>query len=176
MEAIVGYKGAGTIKLFISRFPGQKKWRVFVSTDTSISYVKMVEIYSIRWTIEVMFRECKQHLLLGKCQSQDFDAQIASITITFILYTFLSYMKRKQDYSTFGDVFLSIQNDVCKKNLAERLFELFESLLELAITTIAENGVMDITMFKQSDEYLLIKDIFSSSFLFGQLASVDNTG
>jgi len=174
MEVVVGYKGAGTVKLFMSRFPGQKEWRVFVTTDLSLTYVKMIEIYSIRWTIEVMFRECKQHLLLGKCQSQDFDAQIACVTITFMLYTFLAYMKRKQDYTTLGGLFSLMQQDVCEKNLAERLFDLFESLLELAIATIAENGGMDITALKSSAEYRFIKEMFSSSFLFGQMASVDN--
>jgi hypothetical protein len=41
-EAIVSYKDAGTIKLFINRFPGQKEWRVFASTDTSLSYTQMI--------------------------------------------------------------------------------------------------------------------------------------
>lgn len=172
-EVIVQYKDAGEVKLFISRYPGQKNWRVFVTTDTSLSYVKMIEIYSIRWTIEVMFRECKQHLLLGKCQSQSFDAQIASVTITFILYTFLVYMKRKQDYTTLGEALSLIQQDVCEKNLAERLFELFENLLELAIKTIVENGCLDISQFKTSLEYQLIKEIFASSFLFEQMDSVN---
>lgn len=174
MEAIVQYKDAGAVKLFMSRYPGQKKWRVFITTDTSLSYIKMVEVYTIRWTIEVLFRECKQHLLLGKCQSRDFDAQIASVTITFILYTFLAYMKRKQDYTTLGEALLFIQHDVCEKNLAQRLFELFETLLELAINAIAENGSMDIAQFKTSAEYRLIKETFASSFLFEQIGSVDN--
>ena len=173
LETIAQYKGAGEVKLFMSRYPGQKQWRVFITTDTSLSYVKMMEIYCIRWTIEVMFRECKQHLLLGKCQSQDFDAHIASATVTFILYTFLVYMKRKQDYTTLGEALSLIRQDVCEKNLAERLFELFESMLEWAIAAIANNGVMDVTQFKTSPEYQHIKEVFASSFLFEQLDSVN---
>jgi hypothetical protein len=172
-EAVVQYKSVGEVKLFMSRFPGQKSWRVFVTTDTSLSYTKMIETYSIRWTIEVMFRECKQHLLLGKSASQDFDAQIASVTITFILYTFLVYMKRKQDYTTLGEVFLLTQQDVCEKNLAERLFELFESLLDLAISTIIDNGVASIAQFKTSVEYQYVRTVFKSSFLFDQMDSLD---
>ena len=174
-EAIVDYKGVGAVKLFMSRFPGQRKWRVFVATDTSLSYVRMLEAYGVRWTIEVMFRECKQYLHLGKCQSQDFDAQIAGATTTFMLYTFLSYLKRKQDYATLGDVLSLLHEDACKKNLAERLFELFEDLLDLAVASISEHGTADIGLIKQSQEYRDIMGVFASSFLFEQLASVDIT-
>ena len=49
VEAVVNYKGVGTVKLFMSRFPRQRKWRVFVTTNTALSYVQMLEIYGIRW-------------------------------------------------------------------------------------------------------------------------------
>ena len=75
------------MKLYISRFPYQKEWRIFLSTDTSLSFVDMMEIYSIKWSIEVFFKEAKQHLGLCNCQSRDFDAQIASVTIV-VSYTF----------------------------------------------------------------------------------------
>jgi len=173
LEATVTYKGVGTLKLFMSRFPRQKEWRVFVSTNTSLSYVEMMEIYGIRWTIEVFFRECKQYLQLGKCQSQDFDAQIASITVVFILYTLLAYLKRMDSYETLGELFRLTQQDVCEKNMAERLFSLFEEILAVVIDSIASNGSMDITQFRQSEEYAFIKDIFASSFLLQQIHSVD---
>ena len=86
-EAVVSYKSIGEVKLFMCRYPRQKKWRIFITTDTKLSFVEMMKTYGIRWTIEVMFRECKQYLQLGNCQSRVFDAQIASITMTFILYT-----------------------------------------------------------------------------------------
>ena len=173
MEAVVTYKGVGTLKLFMSRYPRQKEWRVFVTTDTSLSYVKMMETYSIRWSIEVFFRECKQCLGLGKCQSQAFDAQIASTTIVFILYSLLSYLKRMGSYETLGGLFRMAQQDVCEKNMAEKLFALFEELLAVVIDAIASNGPMDITLFRQSEEHAFIKDIFDSSFLLRQIQSVD---
>lgn len=172
-EATVTYKGVGTLKLYMSRFPGQKEWRVFVTTDTSLSYVQMMEIYGIRWTIEVFFRECKQYLQLGKCQSQDFDAQIASITIIFILYTLLAYLKRIDSYETLGELFRLTQQDVCESNMAEKLFALFEEVLAAVIDSIASNGSMDITQFRRSKEYSFVKDIFATSFLLPQIQSVD---
>jgi len=87
-EVVVDYEGIGQVKLFFCRFPYQKKWRLFLSADISLSLLSMLEIYSIRWTIEVFIKETKQHLKLGTCQSRDFDAQIAHITTCYILYSF----------------------------------------------------------------------------------------
>jgi hypothetical protein len=173
MAAAVYYEGVGDVQLFICRYPGQKKWRVFITTNTSLSFIEMMKIYGIRWTIEVMFRESKQYLQLGTCQSQDFDAQIASNTITFMLYTFLTYLKRVGSYETMGELFRMTQQDVCEKNLAERLWALFEELLTYIVDVISSKGSMDITQLKQSEEYRYVKEIFASSFLFEQMSSVN---
>jgi len=175
-EATVAYSSdIGDVKLFICRYPGQKKWRVFVTTNTSLSFVEMMKTYSIRWSIEVLFRECKQYLKLGTCQSRNFDAQIASYTISFILYTLLAYLKRMESYETLGELFRLAQQDVCEKNLAEKLWDLFEELLEFMIQAIAVHGPMDITQFRLTDEYAFVKEIVESSFLFKQMASVNNS-
>ena len=124
--------------------------------------------------MEVIFRECKQYLRFGKCQSRDFDAQIASYTITFILYTMLAYLKRVESYETLGEIFRLTQQDVREKNLAERLWALFEEMLAFVIKTIADNGPMDVAQFTQSEEYTFVREIFESSFLFKQMESVNN--
>ena len=173
-EAVVSYKSVGTVKLFMSRYPGQKKWRVFITTNTKLTFVEMMKIYGIRWSIEVMFRECKQYLQLGSCQSQDFDAQIASITVTLILYTFLAYLKRMGSYETLGELFRMTQQDVSEKNLAERLWALFEEVLAFLIQVISAHGPMDITQFTQSQEYAFVKEIFAESFIFKQMRSSIN--
>ena len=66
------------------------------------------------------------------------------------------------------------QQDVCEKNLAERLWTLFEELLAFMIQAIADHGPMDVTEFTKTEEYAFVKEIFESSFLFGQMKSVDN--
>lgn len=174
-EVVVYYEGIGEVKLYICRFPYQKKWRIFISTDTSLNFIKMMEIYSIRWTIEVMFRELKQHLQLGKCQSRDFDAQIASVTISMILYIFLTYFRRMNAYESIGGLFELIKDDICEKNLAQRLWELFDELLQVVIDVIAKSGNVDITTFKNSPEYLYIKELFEASFLSNQMFEVNKS-
>jgi IS4 transposase len=72
------------VTLFFTRQGKGGKWKVFLTTDTKLSFVKLIEIYQIRWSIEVFFKETKQLLNLGGCQSNDFDAQIADATISMI--------------------------------------------------------------------------------------------
>ena len=43
-----------------------KDWKLLLSTDTTLSFVRVMELHQIRWTIEVMFKECKQYLRLGQ--------------------------------------------------------------------------------------------------------------
>ena len=97
------YEGVGEVKLYFCRFPNQKDWKLHLSTDTSFSFLAMLEIYSVRWTIEVFFREVNQYLKFGN--SQDFDAQISHVTTTYILYVFLANFRRINDYETLGGLF-----------------------------------------------------------------------
>jgi len=45
-----------------------------------------MELYQIRWSIEVLFKESKQYLRLGKSQNTDFCGQIADASLTMITY------------------------------------------------------------------------------------------
>ena len=100
------------------------------ATDLSLSYIKAMEIYSLRWGIEVLFKECKQHLNLGKTQSNDFDAQIAGTTISFMIYTMLAFHKRMHAYETMGSLFDHLKDQLLENTIAERLWFVF---LELQI-------------------------------------------
>jgi len=173
-EVEVNYEGIGIVKLCICRFPYQKKWRIFISTDVSLSFSEIMERYSVRWTIEVMFKELKQHLQFGKCQSRDFDAQISSVTISLILYIFLSYFRRINAYETLGGLFEYIKDEMLEKNLAQRLWELFDELLQLVIDVVSKSGKVDISSFRGVPEYQYLKDLFESSFLCNQIIDVNN--
>ena len=172
-ETVVNYEGIGLVKLYFCRFPYQKKWRLFLSTDTSLSLLSMLEIYSVRWSIEVFFKETKQHLKLGTCQSRDFDAQIAHITTCYILYTLLAYFRRVNAYESLDGLFAEIKDELIEKNVAERLWELFDDLLQVVITSIAKSGLVDILEFRNSSEYEYLKELFENSFINNQLKSLE---
>ena len=57
-----------------------------LTINTKLKFEKGYKIYSTRWTIEVFFKECKQFLRLGKCETLHFDAQIATTTICMLQY------------------------------------------------------------------------------------------
>jgi len=57
------------------------KWQALISTDVKLNAIRAYKIYKNRWSIEVSYKDLKQNLQYGKCQSIDFDAQIADATL-----------------------------------------------------------------------------------------------
>ena len=118
------------VQLFIIRYGKSSNYEVMITTDMSLNFVKTFELYQIRWSIEVLFRECKQCLELGRCQSPDMNAQIADCTLAFIGYIVISLRKRFSDYETFGDLFRDIRDSLQELTFIERLLPVIADLLE----------------------------------------------
>ena len=119
------------VKIFLIRFGAYGSWRMLVTTDLQMSFTRIMEVYKIRWTIEVFFKECKQHLLLGKCQSQDFDAQIADATLAMMRYILLSYYERTHYGVTIGGLFRELSQASIEENLLADISVHFIELLEI---------------------------------------------
>ena len=159
-QAIVGFKGK-QIKLFFSKQGKSGKWKVFITTNTSLSFIKMIEIYQIRWSIEVLFKEAKQLLGLGNCQSNDFDAQIADTTITLIQHILLTLRYRFDHYESMGSLFAGIKEGIISHRLNERLWGLFIELLKLIDT-----------VFIEIDEDLLLERIINNDKVYEKLSLI----
>ena len=149
-EAQVYFKGK-PIKLFFSKQGKNGKWKVFLCTDTKLSFIKMLEIYQIRWTIEVFFKESKQLLGLGRCQSNNFDAQIADTTITMVQYILLTMKYRVEHYESMTGMFLGVKEETVKQRLDQRLWGLFIELVQIIAV-----------LFEDIDEQELLEKIFQS--------------
>jgi len=104
---------------------------MLVTTDLQMSFTRIMEVYKIRWTIEVFFKECKQYLLLGKCQSQDFDSQIADTTLSMIRYLLLSYYERTHYGTTTGGLFRKLSQAAIEENLLADISIYFIELLQI---------------------------------------------
>ncbi|MEI3614911.1 hypothetical protein SPD89_22020 [Pseudogracilibacillus sp. SO30301A] len=62
---------------------------------------------------------------------------------------------------------------MAQKNIAEQLWSMFDELLDIVITAIAESGPVDIKTFKESLEYKYLAEQFEASFLRNQLFEGD---
>ena len=125
------YKGT-PVRLFYVKYKGANTWKLLLTTDRSLSFVKAMELYQIRWTVEVLFKECKQYLRLGHGQNTDFDGQIADTAITLLTHLILSLGLRFQAYETMGGLFRDIQNQMIYDTLHERILkEIIEVIIEL---------------------------------------------
>jgi hypothetical protein len=149
-QAEVELKGK-KINLFFSKRGKNGKWKVLLCTNTQLSFIQMVEIYQTRWTIEVFFKESKQLLGLGKCQSNDFDAQIADSTITMVQHMLLTLRYRVDNYESMNGLFSEISESAIQQRLNQRLWGLLIELLQIMAT-----------VFDQMDEQELLERIFEN--------------
>ena len=76
-----------------------------------------------------MYCECKQYLGLGRCQSTDFDAQIADCTLALATYTMLTLYKRFGDYETMGALFRQAQGDLMPLTLWQRILAVLATVM-----------------------------------------------
>jgi hypothetical protein len=127
-EIIVNFKGI-EVKIFFCKTSKKGNWNGIMTTNTELTFEQAYKIYSTRWSIEVFFKECKQNLGLGKCQSQDFDAQIAATTLYMLQYNMLSISKRFSDYETLGELFRATQKDSLQLTISEKIWVIIIELV-----------------------------------------------
>lgn len=109
------------VMVFLSKRGVNGAWHTIITTDTNLSFKKTMDIYSTRWTIEVFFKEAKQLLGLGKCQSTNFDVQVTQTTITMMRYLLISLRHRMEAYQTIGGIFKDLKQDYVEHKLNKRL-------------------------------------------------------
>jgi hypothetical protein len=87
-----------------------KKYEVFLCTDTKLSAMKIVRYYRLRYQIEFLLRDAKQHAGLEDCQARDekkmhfhFNMALSSVSMTKALY-YLSTAKEERKEFSMQDV------------------------------------------------------------------------
>jgi len=119
------------VAIFISKRGKNGKWHTLITTDTTMKFVKVIEVYSVRWSIEVFFKEAKQLFGLGKSQSTNFDVQIAQITITMTQYLLTSIRYRMEAYETIGGLFRDLKQDYVENKLNIRILAVISLILSV---------------------------------------------
>ncbi len=161
-ETIVDFKGI-QVKLYFCKSSKKGNWNGMMTTNTELTFEQAYKIYSTRWSVEVFFKECKQHLGLGKCQAQDFDAQIASTTLCMMQYNLLSIVKRFNDYETLGELFRASQKDTLCLTVSEQIWLIIiELIAELSEIFNIDTEMLMEKLFSENEKlakYLNIKSL-----------------
>jgi len=128
IETVVHF-GETQVKLFYSKFKGDRNWTIILTTNCDLGYEEAIKLYTMRWTIEVFFRESKQLFNFGKSCSSNFDGQIADLTISMIQYIVMSLHKRIHKYESMYGLFQE-QSDLNKELVvAEKIWNIFVEIL-----------------------------------------------
>ena len=132
--------GGIPVRIFLVRRTRHGKWNGLLSTDRELDFSKAWQIYSRRWALEVVFKDCKTNLGFGKCQSTSFASQIAAATLCCIQYNILSVARRFSDYETIGGLFREVSKETVQLSVAQQIWGMLQEL----VTAIAEAfGLLD---------------------------------
>lgn len=154
------------VKLFFCRNTKRGKWHMLLTTNNGLTIEQAYRIYSIRWGIEVFFKETKQHFALEGCQSQDFDAQVADISKAMIHYNIFSLIKRVSHYETLGELFREIQGQTIELTLCKRIWGFILEIMAI-IADVFEINPEDLIcqVFEDDDKKQRILNIITNNAL-----------
>ncbi len=132
-----------------------------------MNFVRAFELYERRWGIEVIFKECRGYLGLGKCQSRSYNAQIADTTLCFMMYQMLSLAKRFSEYETLGALFRSERDrlqvlTLCRGYLGLGKCQSRSYNAQIADTTLCFMMYQMLSLAKRFSEYETLGALFRS--------------
>ncbi len=98
----------------------------------------MLEIYALRWGIDVYFKEAEQHLGLLKEQSIYYSAYLASIHLTALRFCILLFAQYEQGMASVGASRTRMKESMNTMGFASRFWVLFRALILGALNELQE--------------------------------------
>ena len=92
-----GCLGNIPVMIYLIKYGRRQTWNIMLSTNLLMNFVRAFELYQIRWNIEVVNKETKEHLGLGSYMGCDFNGQIANATLYYFTNTVMALEKRSQN-------------------------------------------------------------------------------
>ena len=117
------FKGTPITLFFYKEKKRGTPWQAIASTDRKLGAIQAYKIYQNRWSIEVSYKELKQLLGFGKCQSRDFDGQISDLTCCLMAFNHLSNIKALTKYQSIGSIFDQISKSWISPNLMQPFWD-----------------------------------------------------
>lgn len=147
IEVVLGKRA---VKLFFCKRGRRDAWKLMLTTDVKLGFMRAYEIYSMRWSIEVFFSDSKRLLGLADCSARDFSSQISHVSLVIIRYNLLASIKRSHDYETIGGLFGDIYMGVHELTVVEKIWKI---ILEV-VAIVAE--------ILEADEDILMAQIIEN--------------
>lgn len=154
--------GEVPVRIFLVRRTQHGKWNGLLTTDTDLEFIKAWEIYSRRWSLEVVFKDCKTNLGFGKCQSTSFASQIASSALCCLQYNILSVAKRFSDYETIGGLFRDVSKETVQLSVAQQIWGAIQELVAIIarVFDLLDEEIFDLVI-NQSEELAHIAKFYN---------------
>jgi len=108
-------------------------WVLFLCTDVTLSDAKILEVYALRWSIEVYFKEIKQHLGFLKEQSGRYQLAYASVHLAAVRYLLLFEAMLRNGQLSYGEIRDRESGRLQTLTYAALLWQLFRALIEGAL-------------------------------------------
>ena len=149
------------VRLFFVKRGRNGVWSGLITTNVNLDFLDAYKIYSQRWSLEVVFKEAKGLLGLGKCQANNFASQIAATSLTALQYNILSVVKRFAAYETMGKLFETASREALEPSIVERIWGALQELV-IAIADLFGLTDEDIyeAMINRTEEMKHICDIY----------------
>jgi hypothetical protein len=122
--------------VFVRNRTKKNEWLAILSTDCELLETEIIQLYGIRWDIEIFFKCTKSLLQLEKeFQGRSYDLLISHTTIVFTRYILLSWQQRcNTDQRTLGGLFAQLADEINELDWAVALNSLLELLSEISNT------------------------------------------
>jgi len=108
-------------------------WVIFLCTDVNLSEARILEVYSLRWSIEVYFKEIKQNLGFLQEQSGRYQLAYASVHLAALRYLLLFEAMLRNGQLSYGEIRDRESGRLQTLTYAALLWELFRALIEGAL-------------------------------------------
>jgi len=108
-------------------------WVVFLCTDATLRDTKILEVYALRWSIEVYFKEIKQNLGFLKEQSGRYQLAYASVHLAALRYLLLFEAMLRGGQLSYGEIRDRESGRLQTLTYAALLWQLFRALIEGAL-------------------------------------------
>ena len=112
---------------------GKHDWAVFLTTDISLVPQRLLELYAMRWAIEVYFKEAKQYLGFLQEQSNHYAAYVASIHLTAMRFCMLVIAKSSGQAKGISEARNQLIVNVTSIDYAARLWQVFHVVITGAL-------------------------------------------